>query len=700
VNILPTLSTRWSGVNFTMSQLSFEFVAPGYAEAQITIDEVASLIDTAIVRCVIEPQQSGYDAEVVLTLRIKAVEVEDVIYCFLVNNRGGFCEIPIRLPVGFYDSFDVIIDAKTPCFIQRLSVEMITQDIETIINELRQNIPRIVADYNTHDIEIDHYETTVALITATLLRRIDAAGYVALSYETPGSARVVFRMYDDRHKALFSPIIENVGPGKHSFGFPHTYLKSNAGFHNFYVTMQCEVGAALVDTRSVIYFIDAAHLAIRELDTGTEIHDFTARTMPQRPDPSVFYTIGMFQDNAMVRHAYPTTIGITEWTSDFMIQNVSEVAIEFNAQWFATADGRRYITDEFPHICYIDKTGDLYIQHFQSSSTRILLASNATKVAMLRGWLYQDAAVINDVGLLVAYIKTDGNAYYRRFFNNAGTFIWENEQVLPFSVAAIRPFKTITINRVNDFRVVFSVTDDDGFGFSLLTRRYYQANSVENVNIFTFCELDVTLASPMDPQIVAIHPSEDNDYETIVYFNESMVSAEWDMVNWQPLPPLVGLQGRMAIRDSQNRLRTVSATRPLDITNTAMVLTHTAYLPDSHGTGQFILNAQTPHNIFLWAENNGAKFPLPGGTYNFVIPDTAARLSGYLSERVEATSNLNVALYLVGDYSAYHKENVEATCTLNIALPMVTYKNGYTSENLEASCILNVGLLHVGTVPL
>ena len=61
-------------------------------------------------------------------------------------------------------------------------------------------------------------------------------------------------------------------------------------------------------------------------------------------------------------------------------------------------------------------------------------------VSAVRGFIYDDQISDNDMGLIVAYIKTDGQAYYRQFVDiGTGAVAWVIEASLPF-VSATPPF--------------------------------------------------------------------------------------------------------------------------------------------------------------------------------------------------------------------------------------------------------------------
>jgi|GEM_PF-4401982 len=147
-----------------------------------------------------------------------------------------------------------------------------------------------------------------------------------------------------------------------------------------------------------------------------------------------------------------------DYTIDYdIVTSAREAAIEFNGIFKLAPNAIRYdlITQEYPWVFWIDLAGVLYGQYGYDISTRISLASGIVKLSACRGWNSLEY-LERDMGLIIAYVKTDGSVAYRQLVGTAsGNEIWYPEQVI--SEAGVGN-TYINVHRLNDYRMGFAVT--------------------------------------------------------------------------------------------------------------------------------------------------------------------------------------------------------------------------------------------------
>jgi len=176
------------------------------------------------------------------------------------------------------------------------------------------------------------------------------------------------------------------------------------------------------------------------------------------------------------------------WVDLFTIGEASDVAIEFNGYWEKDPASLRFnfVTDEYPWLFYICN-GDLKAQFWTDES--VTLASDVIKIAAIRGWIPANGEQYNDQGLILAYIKSDGKAYYRNYCTqNDLTFLWEVErQLIQFGTGVTG----ISLFRTNDFRIGFIAEKDTAFEWILTTRNWAGMSVPAEKVTMTVMDLDI-----------------------------------------------------------------------------------------------------------------------------------------------------------------------------------------------------------------
>ena len=114
------------------------------------------------------------------------------------------------------------------------------------------------------------------------------------------------------------------------------------------------------------------------------------------------------------------------------------------------------------------KGGSLYAKYWQEDA--FVLATDVSKVCTIRGWVPVDGNMVNDQGLIVCYLKTNGEMWYKSYCIQADLQKdWEiAREITEFSGT----IDNIALFRTNDFRVGFMAEINGNTHWTLTERNY------------------------------------------------------------------------------------------------------------------------------------------------------------------------------------------------------------------------------------
>lgn len=131
--------------------------------------------------------------------------------------------------------------------------------------------------------------------------------------------------------------------------------------------------------------------------------------------------------------------------------SLKTACVEFDGEFYAVSDKDNFVfsSESIPNLFVVTTSGKLYTKPVGSPIEQsILIAENVDKVSVCRGWR-NDSAEAN-LGLVVAYLKTDGKAYYREYnLNSTKDLVWLGEEQLDTD----GDNTNIQVVRLNDFRI-------------------------------------------------------------------------------------------------------------------------------------------------------------------------------------------------------------------------------------------------------
>ncbi|OPZ87775.1 MAG: hypothetical protein BWY74_03318 [Firmicutes bacterium ADurb.Bin419] len=195
-------------------------------------------------------------------------------------------------------------------------------------------------------------------------------------------------------------------------------------------------------------------------------------------------------DNGIVRTAireYPDKLK-ERWKDQFILGEGSSVAIAFNGDWESYRKNWNLLTGEKPWVFWVDNSNVLWRQHWDNETTKAELATGVVYVRAIRAWKNR-VFPLQDQGIVVGYIKTDGTVCYRNYCYQAdGSYAWEYEKnVSDFTGSAL----SLNLFITNDYRMGFVIEDTVGQVHWLITARNWGGMAVEQhvINIRAYAEV-------------------------------------------------------------------------------------------------------------------------------------------------------------------------------------------------------------------
>ena len=218
-------------------------------------------------------------------------------------------------------------------------------------------------------------------------------------------------------------------------------------------------------------------------DTTAAFGDVAIRQLEGEKEPSLAYAICVDNGKANIYERPFPTYTDTPWRLVWSVDEaVSDVAIEFDGFWGTDINNQwHYLqTENIPYVfLVIDSV--LYVQKWNDSSSRVLLAENVSNISACRGWQSSDD-ILQDQGLIVGYIR-DNAVFYRSFCTNESfEKVWEPERSV-LSLGANN--KTLCLFRTNDFRVGFLAENTEGRIQYVLSDRTYAGQSIKPESVYS-----------------------------------------------------------------------------------------------------------------------------------------------------------------------------------------------------------------------
>lgn len=585
-NILKNEAAYYSLQNATILDGILHLSAGGSATQQITTSDLPSITDTLQFTCIANTYSDRYvpNIKVLVHARLESSQkyYNAVLFPVQVEPNRYICEF--KLAAGEYTEMYITLysDIATDMSLWELCAIAADEDIETIIDGVKQSLPRLLYDYNTFPFDFDQCETTVAVITCRLLQNTDLQGHFLMTFLASQTATLTIRFYDNEAEELFAPLLYDVKVGYNSIGIPHAYMKRLAGIHTFIVTAQIAAGSCHIDTRKVLFTIDGGYLAVRELDIGMDVLDIAIRQIASSNGPDEIWCVGLDAGEVLVRSRnYTEKNASVGWTAIGSLGKGLGAAIEFDGDWVLRVSEHKATidTEEEPWIFFITPKKKLYAYHGINDTEPILLDTNVVDVKACKG--YSSTLYIEqDQGLVCLYRKNDGSVYYRRYYYNTASSrkLWE------YAVEVPGTYSFANVHRLNDYRLSFELTSDTANIWRYTDRTYVgqavypEEHMLSGLNITEDHDSFVGLYSldQLDNHIECISvdyeqhiadPDDDTDQDTVTFiltlnsalFGSQMRKTYWDRIVCTNVTDIINVEWEPNYLLNQTEIRITSS---------------------------------------------------------------------------------------------------------------------------------------------
>lgn len=639
-NILSTEAYAYELTNATIDNNTLSILPGGTATQAIDITVLPKLTETFKFTCIATHYADNYEPNISVTIHAKHAGTQLYYNALLypVQVLPGQYDCTFKLADGEYTEMYVTIssDVVTTFTLWELRPEAPDTDIETIIDGVKQSLPRLLYDYNTFPFDVYQAETTIAVITCRLIQNTDLQGHFLFTFTASIHATVTLRFYDNEAEELFAPLFYDAYAGYNTIGIPHAYLQRLAGIHSFIVTAQVTAGSLHIDTRRILFTIDGGYLAIRELDVGMDVTDIAVRQLASSNGPDELWLVGLDKGEALVRRRnYTETNAAVAFDVVGSLGRASAAAIEFNGNWVLRAGADQYTieTDEDPWYFWVNDLYELCACHGLPSeeNPHIVLATAVSDcVKACRGYssmLY----TAQDQGLIVAYIKYDGYAYYRQYAYNttSGIVQWEPEVMLPFGT---EQFTSINVHRLNDYRIGFELSGERNVW--LISSRTYVGQSAypENGTIGGLYE-DNEMYEPFigyytrtdypTPNVKSVEATTETLERAWVDENHEVHRETYTIYRWTMILDKA-IFGSQLVKSNAARITTTSIKEPINkeinynlLSNETIVTVESEYPAQS-----LIVTVTLNADNYLRIQDNGIIYPYISGSVTGTIDNT------------------------------------------------------------------------------
>lgn len=437
--------------------------AGGSATTSLTTTELAKLTEWFRLTYIGAKFANNYLPEIRIVVQAQLVSGERfTITGYPVNNSNGVYQQEFQIKAGEYSicTYTIESDVDVAVSLWELCPTANEIDPQTIIDGVSQALPRLLFDYNTSPLIVSRQEATVGVITCRLLADTDLQGHFAITFQASEVSTITVRFYDNEGEELFAPLFYDSNIGHNTIGIPHSYLRRKSGIHSFVVTMQTNAGHLTIGTRNMLFTIDGGYLAQRVLDVAMDVMDLAIRQISSSDGPDEIWIVGNDAGKTLVRKRdyNEENVNVT-WTAVAAMGYFKAGAIEFNGQWVLRAAAGKYTlnTEEVPYLFLVTEEGQLWAYHGPNDEVPFLLDTSVTMVRACRAYSSIDYPE-QDQGLIVAYLKTDGTAWYKQYVWNVYSqqFYW-----LPEVQIGTDSWNHINVSRLNDYRVSFQLSNSE-----------------------------------------------------------------------------------------------------------------------------------------------------------------------------------------------------------------------------------------------
>ncbi len=267
-----------------------------------------------------------------------------------------------------------------------------------------------------------------------------------------------------------------------------------AKIHKKIQTLDNAPSVFLEITRPKMPIQDSSYWTVEEIRTLEGVGDIAVAGKREKPygRPTKLYEIHI--ENGVVKTAFRAFPDLERrgWIESETLEPGTSVAICFDADFIHRRRLWRVATVGEPFLFWVDLAGYIKMKRWGALLTELeIVAEGAKSVAVVRAW--KNAAVGVELGMIIAYVKTDNKVYYKQLINGE----LSSEYLLEQSENT----KSVSLMLTNDYRVGFVRTHNGGTTYHL-TRRYWSGMAVERQAIDAVVEAKIDVVKVTHKQII------------------------------------------------------------------------------------------------------------------------------------------------------------------------------------------------------
>lgn len=450
-NVLPSDASYYQLTKASIADGMLNIDAGGSAKCTLSRAQLNSLTEYFKVNLAPVNYTDSYEPQTYVRIDVETDETWYNYTLFPVHSTNGIFTTEVQFDAADYIqfTFEIVANEAISFALWELCPES-AGDVETIIDGVKQSLPRLLYDYNTTEITIEQSEQIVAMINCYLIGNTDLQGHFLMNFTAYDRCTVHLRFFDSSMIELFSPIVHTVNNGYNTIEVPHAYLNKLIGSHSFYVTAQVTNGHLSVPIRGILYTIDGGYLAERLLNPGMDVSDISLMQLSSDREPSEIWAIGVDNNRVIVKkRTYDLGKVNATWDAVYVLGEGTTGAIEFDGSWVRREGFVAHTLETYPlpAIAYVDRSGVLWLYQHGMTIDPIEIASNVTCVSMVRGYKSNEF-VDKDQGLVLCWVQ-DGNVFYKQHAYFNGSYQWyPTEQLTDTGDVTF-----VQVHRLNDYRI-------------------------------------------------------------------------------------------------------------------------------------------------------------------------------------------------------------------------------------------------------
>ena len=386
------------------------------------------------------------------------------------------------------------------------------------------NIPSFITLYDTNEEQItfQQTETEISIIEAILTKKVDLEGHFAMSLFSSKDCYLYLRIYDNNIPEIFCPKTYILHAGYNTITLPHAYIGVNADTHYYTVTAQCSDGQITIPTRSLLFTIFGSIDDSYDVP-GIDIIDIAVRQTSGNT-PSEIWSIGYDEGELILRKNGYNNPNQNPWIDIYNFGSAITGAIEFYGTWIKNDNNREILqTESTPYIFVVDANNNLQV-HSGNFETPILLSEDVVKVSACIG--YKSNIDNNlDQGMVVAFLKQDGNVYYRQLKRQNNNDSWFPMEIVYSGEDAI----DVEVHRLPDYRIGILVKTESLTKWYITDRTFVGTTFKEEYISDTINGYTVIDMVPAERISESLGVATINTFEQAYYYNGFIMTFEGDL---------------------------------------------------------------------------------------------------------------------------------------------------------------------------